>query len=204
MFTGIISDVGEVIEMTPLGERNRLTIASAYPAKSINVGASIANAGVCLTVVGVEPHARGSAIAYDVGAETLAVATLGEWRTRGRVNLERALKVGDELGGHMVSGHADGIAEILARRDFDGMAHFTFRAPKGLSKFIAVKGSVALDGTSLTVNAVDGDDVRSAADPAHAEGDDLGRAQGGRQGQHRSRPDGPLRRAAHGAGRGAG
>ena len=157
MFTGIISDVGEVIEMTPLGERNRLTIASAYPAKSINVGASIANAGVCLTVVGVEPHARGSTIAYDVGAETLAVATLGEWRTRGRVNLERALKVGDELGGHMVSGHADGIAEILARRDFDGMAHFTFRAPKGLSKFIAVKGSVALDGTSLTVNAVDGD-----------------------------------------------
>jgi riboflavin synthase len=157
MFTGIISDVGEVIEMTPLGERNRLTIASAYPAKSINVGASIANAGVCLTVVGVEPHPRGSAIAYDVGAETLAVATLGEWRTGSRVNLERALKVGDELGGHMVSGHADGIAEIVARRDFDGMAHFTFRAPKDLSKFIAVKGSVALDGTSLTVNAVDGD-----------------------------------------------
>ncbi len=165
MFTGIISDVGEVIEMTPLGERNRLTIASAYPAKSINVGASIANAGVCLTVVGVEPHARGSAIAYDVGAETLAVATLGEWRTRGRVNLERALKVGDELGGHMVSGHADGIAEILARRDFDGMAHFTFRAPKGLSKFIAVKGSVALDGTSLTVNAVEGDEFEALLIP---------------------------------------
>jgi riboflavin synthase len=157
MFTGIISNVGEVIEMTPDGERNRLAIASAYPAKSIDVGASIANAGVCLTVVSVEPHATGSAIAYDVGAETLAVTTLGAWRAGARVNLERALKIGDELGGHMVSGHVDGIAEIVARRDFDGMAHFTFRAPKELSKFVAVKGSVALDGTSLTVNAVDGD-----------------------------------------------
>jgi riboflavin synthase len=157
MFTGIISDVGEVIEMRQDGERNRLTIASAYPTRSIDVGASIANSGACLTVVGVEPHRVGSAIAYDVGAETLAVTTLREWRVGGRVNLERALKVGDELGGHMVSGHVDGIAEIVARRDFDGMAHFTFRAPKGLAKFIAVKGSVALDGASLTVNAVDGD-----------------------------------------------
>jgi riboflavin synthase len=157
MFTGIISDVGKIIEITPLGERNRLMLASAYPAKSIEVGASIANAGVCLTVVGVEPHGRGSAIAYDVGAETLAVTTLGQWRAGGHVNLERALKVGDELGGHMVSGHVDGIAEILARRDFDGMAHFTVRAPRELAKFVAVKGSVALDGTSLTVNAVDRD-----------------------------------------------
>ena len=99
----------------------------------------------------------GSAIAFDVGAETLAVTTLGQWREGGHVNLERSLKVGDELGGHMVSGHVDGIAEILSRRDFDGMAHFRFRAPKDLAKFIAVKGSVALDGTSLTVNAVEGD-----------------------------------------------
>ena len=157
MFTGIISDVGQVIEITAKGERKRLAIASAYPAKSIDFGASIANAGVCLTVVGVDPHGAGSAIAYDVGAETLAVTTLGEWRVGGHVNLERALKVGDELGGHMVSGHVDGIAEILSRRDFDGMAHFRFRAPKDLAKFIAVKGSVALDGTSLTVNAVEGD-----------------------------------------------
>ncbi len=157
MFTGIISDVGEVIEMTSSGERNRVRIASAYPARSIDVGASIANSGACLTVVGVESHGAGSAIAYDVGAETLAVTTLGQWRPGAHVNLERALKVGDELGGHMVSGHIDGIAEIVSRRDFDGMAHFRFRAPKGLSKFIAVKGSVALDGTSLTVNAVAGD-----------------------------------------------
>jgi riboflavin synthase len=157
MFTGIISDVGQIIDITPSGDLRRLRIASAYDAKSIPVGASVANSGACLTVVGVEPHAGGSAIAFDVGAETLAVTTLGRWRTGGRVNLERSLRVGDELGGHMVSGHVDGIAEILSRRDFDGMAHFRFRAPKDLAKFIAVKGSVALDGTSLTVNAVEGD-----------------------------------------------
>ena len=157
MFTGIISDVGEIIEMTRDGSRKRLTIASAYPAASIDIGASIANSGACLTVVGVEPRDAGSAIAYDVGAETLAVTTLGQWRAGAHVNLERALKVGDELGGHVVSGHVDGIAEIVKRRDFDGMAHFRFRAPKDLAKFIAVKGSVALDGTSLTVNAVEGE-----------------------------------------------
>jgi riboflavin synthase len=157
MFTGIISDVGEIIDITPSGELSRLRIASAYDAKTIALGASIANSGPCLTVVGVEPRGEGSALAFDVGAETLAVTSLGQWRAGGHVNLERSLKVGDELGGHMVSGHVDGIAEILTRRDFDGMAHFRFRAPKELAKFIAVKGSVALDGTSLTVNAVDGD-----------------------------------------------
>jgi riboflavin synthase len=157
MFTGIISDVGQIIDITPLGELSRLRIASAYDAKTIALGASIANSGPCLTVVGVEPRGEGSALAFDVGAETLAVTTLGKWRAGARVNLERSLKVGDELGGHMVSGHVDGVAEILSRRDFDGMAHFRFRAPKDLSKFIAVKGSVALDGTSLTVNAVEGD-----------------------------------------------
>ena len=156
MFTGIISDVGEIFEMMPIGERLRLTIASAYDAASINVGASIANAGVCLTIVGVEKRDGGSLISFDVGAETLAVTTIGVWREGARVNLERSLKVGDELGGHMVSGHVDGVAEILSRRDFDGMAHFRFRAPKDCAKFISVKGSVALDGTSLTVNAVEG------------------------------------------------
>ena len=113
--------------------------------------------GACLTVVGVEPQSGGSAIAFDVGAETLAVTNLAQWRAGRHVDLERSLQVGDELGGHMVSGHVDGIAEIPSRRDFDGMAHFRFRAPKYLAKFIAVKGSVALDGTSLTVNAVEGD-----------------------------------------------
>ena len=142
MFTGIVSDVGEVLEMTSLGERDRLTIASAYSPASIPLGASICIAGACLTAV---------------GAETLAVTTLGQLRKRDRVNLERALNVGDELGGHMVSGHVDGVAEIVSRRDFDGMAHFACRAPKDCARFIAVKGSVTLDGTSLTVNAVSGE-----------------------------------------------
>jgi riboflavin synthase len=157
MFTGIISDVGQVIDIASTGELRRLRVASAYDAGAIPLGASIANSGVCLTVVAVEPQGGSSAIAFDVGAETLAVTTLSQLRAGGRVNLERALRVGDELGGHMVSGHVDGIAEILSRRDFDGMAHFRFRTPQDLAKFIAVKGSVALDGTSLTVNAVDGD-----------------------------------------------
>lgn len=157
MFTGIISDVGQIIDITPSGDLRRLRVASAYEAGAISVGASIANSGACLTVVEIEPRKGGSAIAFDVGAETLAVTTLGAWRAGGNVNLERSLRVGDELGGHMVSGHVDGIAEIVSRRDFDGMAHFRFRAPKDLAKFIAIKGSVALDGTSLTVNAVEGD-----------------------------------------------
>jgi riboflavin synthase len=157
MFTGIISDVGQIIDITEAGELRYIRIASAYDSGTITIGASIANSGACLTVVGVEPRAGGSAIAFDVGAETLAVTTLGQWRTGGRVNLERSLRIGDELGGHMVSGHVDGIAEIVSRRDFDGMAHFRFRAPTELAKFIAVKGSVALDGTSLTVNSVEGD-----------------------------------------------
>jgi riboflavin synthase len=157
MFTGIVSDVGQVIEMTSHGELRRLVVASAYAPASVALGASIANAGVCLTAVGVEARDGGARIAFDVGAETLAVTTLGGLREGGHVNLERSLRVGDELGGHMVSGHVDGVAEILSRRDFDGMAHFRFRAPEDCAKFIAVKGSIALDGTSLTVNAVDHD-----------------------------------------------
>ena len=157
MFTGIISDVGEVTEITQHGERSRLMLASAYDPGSIALGASIAISGVCLTVVEAAPRNSGSRLTFDVGAETLAVTTLGNLHVGDKVNLERALRMGDELGGHMVSGHVDGIAEIRSRRDFDGMAHFRFRAPKDLAKFIAVKGSVALDGTSLTVNAIDGD-----------------------------------------------
>ena len=134
MFTGIISDVGQIIDIAAAGELRRLRIASAYDAKSIPIGASIANSGACLTVVGVEPRGGGSAIAFDVGAETLQVTTLGQWRAGGHVNLERSLRVGDELGGHMVSGHVDGVAEILSRRDFDGMAHFLVRAPKDLAE----------------------------------------------------------------------
>jgi riboflavin synthase len=158
MFTGIVSDVGEVIDMRILGEQRRLIVACRYDPASIAVGASVAHAGVCLTVVDAARRGEGAAISVDVGAETLAVTTLASWRVGEKVNLERALRVGDELGGHMVSGHVDGVAEIVSRRDFDGMAHLVARAPAALTKFIAVKGSVALDGVSLTVNAVDGDE----------------------------------------------
>jgi len=108
-------------------------------------------------VVDVAPLGDRTRISVDVGAETLAVTTLAAWRAGDKVNLERSLRLGDELGGHMVSGHVDGVARIVSRRDFDGMAHLSFRAPAALAKFIAVKGSVALDGTSLTVNAVMGE-----------------------------------------------
>jgi riboflavin synthase len=157
MFTGIVSDVGEVLKAEDHGRLRRLRIACGYDPATIEIGASVAHAGVCLTVVDVARAGNRAAISVDVGAETLSLTTLGAWRPGARLNMERSLRLGDELGGHMVSGHADGTAEILWRRDFEGMAHFRFRAPAALAKFIAQKGSVALDGTSLTVNAVEGD-----------------------------------------------
>jgi riboflavin synthase len=157
MFTGIVSDVGEVVEIRREGDLLNIKTACAYAPEGIAIGASVAHAGVCLTVVGVERRGNRTLLAADVGAETQRVTTLAGLTSGARLNLERSLRVGDELGGHMVSGHVDGTAEILERRDFDGMAHFKIRAPAELAKFIAVKGSVALDGASLTVNAVGGD-----------------------------------------------
>ena len=157
MFTGLVSDVGEVLAVEEQGQLRRVKVACGYDPASIDVGASLAHAGVCLTVVNVGRSGNRATVEVDVGAETLALTTAKSWRQGDKVNLERSLRVGDELGGHMVSGHVDGLAEILSREDFDGMAKFTFRAPAALGKFIAQKGSVALDGTSLTVNSVDGD-----------------------------------------------
>jgi riboflavin synthase len=158
MFTGIVSDVGEVVAAETRGRLRRLRIACGFDPASVDLGASVMHAGVCLTLVEIGRAGGRTALEVDVGAETLALTTLGGWAPGARLNLERSLRLGDELGGHMVSGHADGTAEILWRRDFDGMAHFRFRAPAALARFIAVKGSVALDGTSLTVNAVEGDE----------------------------------------------
>jgi riboflavin synthase len=157
MFTGLISDVGQVGAVREEGRLRRLRVSCGYDAATIEVGASIAHAGVCLTVVSVARAGNRAEIEVDVGAETLGVTTAGQWRGGTRLNLERPLRLGDELGGHMVSGHVDGVAEIIAREDFDGMARFDFRAPAGFARFIAQKGSVALDGTSLTVNSVEGD-----------------------------------------------
>lgn len=157
MFTGIVTDIGEVLSVDPRGDLKRLRIACAYDADTIALGASIANSGVCLTVVAVAREGGRTVFDVDAAAETLAKTTVGAWAPGTRVNLERALRVGDELGGHIVTGHVDGVAHILSRDDFDAMARFWIEAPHDLACFIAPKGSVALDGASLTVNEVEGD-----------------------------------------------
>ncbi|BCJ90627.1 riboflavin synthase subunit alpha [Terrihabitans soli] len=157
MFTGIVSEIGEIVSTEPDGAVVRLVVASAYDPEGIDLGASIACSGVCLTVTGVEIGADGRTLTgFDLGPETLAVTTAKDWREGTRLNLERALRVGDELGGHIVLGHVDGVAEITAREDAGEAVTFRFAAPAALAKFIAVKGSVCIDGTSLTVNHVKG------------------------------------------------
>lgn len=157
MFTGIVSDIGRVTGIRPLAEGRRIRIETAYDPATIDIGASIACAGVCLTVVAL-PDQGSNARWFEVEAweEALRLTTVAEWRQDTRLNLERALKLGDELGGHIVSGHVDGLAEIVARKDEGDAVRFTLEAPRALARFIAPKGSVALDGTSLTVNRVEG------------------------------------------------
>jgi riboflavin synthase len=157
MFTGLISDVGEVIAAEDRGDLRRIRIACNYPAESIALGASIACSGPCLTAVAVGQAGNRTTFDVDAAAETLKRTTAGKWRVGTRLNLERSLKIGDELGGHIVTGHIDGVATIVARRSFDGMAHFNIEASHEISHFIAAKGSVTLDGTSLTVNEIAGD-----------------------------------------------
>lgn len=159
MFTGIISDLGEVIDVEEKAEGlRRIRIACGYDPDAIDIGASIACSGICLTVVERGRTGNRPSFAVDAAAETLRMTTAGAWRRGTSLNLERSLRLGDELGGHLVSGHVDGIAELIARDDFVDMAALTLRAPAELSRFIAAKGSVALDGVSLTVNEVTGDD----------------------------------------------
>jgi len=151
MFTGIVTDIGTVVELEQRGDL-RARIRTGYDTSGIDIGASIASDGVCLTVIALGPDW------YDVeiSAETVSKTNLGGWSVGKRVNLERALKVGDELGGHIVSGHVDGVAEVVAMADEGDSPRVTLRAPADLARFIAPKGSVALNGTSLTVNAVEG------------------------------------------------
>jgi len=159
MFTGIVTDVGEILAVRPRAEGlHRLKIACSYERASIVEGASIACSGVCMTVVGIGVEDGRTWFAVDAAAETLRITTVGRWRHGTRINLERPLKAGDELGGHIVAGHADGLAALVARDDLaDEMARLVLRAPHDLARFIAPKGSVALDGVSLTVNEVEGD-----------------------------------------------
>ncbi len=150
MFTGIITDLGRIKSVEKRGD-TRISIETGFDTADIDIGASIACSGPCLTVV-----ERGADwFAIEASAETLSRTTIGGWKPGTRVNLERALRVGDELGGHIVSGHVDGIARILDTRTEGDSVRFEFEAPEGLGKFIASKGSVALDGVSLTVNAVE-------------------------------------------------
>jgi len=157
MFTGIVTDIGEVESVRPLKEGVRLRIRTSYDPKTIDIGASIACSGVCLTVVAL-PDAQSNDRWFEVEAweEALRLTTASRWTEGTRINLERALKIGDELGGHIVSGHVDGQAEIVERIEEGDATRFRLEAPADLARFIATKGSVALDGTSLTVNQVEG------------------------------------------------
>lgn len=158
MFTGIISALGAIVEITPLGSGHDMRLVIGFPDHFIEpshggpiaIGASIACSGCCLTATAVRPDS----FAVDVSAETLSKTTLGGWRAGRRINLERPLRVGDELGGHIVSGHVDGIAEAVSAVPEHGSVRLVFRVPAALARFIAPKGSVAVDGVSLTVNDV--------------------------------------------------
>ena len=151
MFTGIITDLGRVRRLRR-GDLVDLTIATAFDTAAIAIGASIACSGACLTVIATEARE----FSVQASAETLARTTIGEWIEGSPVNLEKSLRVGDELGGHLVSGHVDGIARIVERRPEAESVRFVFEVPDGLEGFIAPKGSVALDGVSLTVNEASG------------------------------------------------
>jgi riboflavin synthase len=158
VFTGIVNDLGEILEVDERADGlRRLTVACSYDPETIDIGASIACSGPCLTVVERGRRGNRGYFAVDVTAETLRVTTAGSWQRGTRLNLERSLRLGDELGGHLVSGHVDGIADLLARDDLPDMARLSLQAPAALARFIATKGSVALDGVSLTVNEVAGD-----------------------------------------------
>jgi riboflavin synthase len=203
MFTGIVTAIGTVVESESKGPSlKRLAIACPYEAAGIEIGASIACAGVCLTVTALRPRSDGEPgciFQVEAAAETLAKTLVGEWEVGSAINLERSLKVGDELGGHLVTGHVDGVGQILTiepiapdpDEPWGATARFHIRAPQGLARFIAAKGSICLDGTSLTVNTVE-DDVftvlliphsfavttwgqRKAGDPIHVEVDLMAR-----------------------------
>ncbi len=203
MFTGIVTAIGTVVESERKGPSlKRLAIACPYEADGIDIGASIACAGVCLTVTALRPRTDGEpgcVFHVEAAAETLAKTQVGEWEVGTAINLERSLKVGDELGGHLVTGHVDGVGQILKiepispdpDEPWGATARFHIRTPTGLPRFIAAKGSICLDGTSLTVNTVE-DDVftvlliphsfavttwgqRKEGDPVHVEVDLMAR-----------------------------
>jgi riboflavin synthase len=159
MFTGIVTDIGTVVSATPMNEGVKLRVATNYDPKTIDMGASIAHSGVCLTVTRLpEDGSNDRWFEVEAWEEALRLTTIAGWGEGTKINLERSLKIGDELGGHIVSGHVDGRAKILSIEPEGDAVRFRLRAPQGLARFVAPKGSIALDGTSLTVNKVDGTD----------------------------------------------
>jgi len=150
MFTGIITDIGELVGR----DGGQFKIACSFQPTSVELGASVACDGCCLTVTKCQEIGEGACLSFDVSNETLSKTTLGRWQAGTKVNLERALKAGDELGGHLVTGHVDGVAQIVDVTHDGDSQRFEFEVPDGLAPFVAQKGSVALDGTSLTVNSV--------------------------------------------------
>jgi riboflavin synthase len=158
LFTGIVSDIGVLASVKPARGLVRLRISCRYPARGIAIGASILCDGICMTVVAKGGGSKGSWFEVEAGAETRKLTTVSQWKAGKKINLERALKLGDELGGHMVTGHIDGIARVVARESLGDMARIRLRAPKALARFVAAKGSITLDGISLTVNEVEGEE----------------------------------------------
>jgi riboflavin synthase len=154
MFTGIVTDIGEIVTLTPGGQAGdrRFVVRTRHDMKPIAIGASIACSGCCLTVI----EKGDDWFAVEVSGESLAKTHLGDWKVGSRLNLELSLKVGDELGGHLVYGHVDGVGKVVAMAPEGGSVRFTFEAPSDLARFVAAKGSVAIDGISLTVNEVAG------------------------------------------------
>lgn len=155
MFTGIVSGRGEILRIED-GPVRRVHVRAPYAAENLDLGASVCHDGVCLTLVEIAADGGGARYVVEVSPETLSRTTLAEWREGALCNLERALRAGDELGGHIVQGHVDGVGEVAVREDQDGWIRLEIDAPQPLSKFIAEKGSIAVDGVSLTVNSVEG------------------------------------------------
>jgi riboflavin synthase len=158
MFTGIVTDIGVVEDVQAGAGVRRFVIRCNYDRDSIAIGASIACSGICLTVTETGLKSGRAWFAVDTAQETIDLTNVRNWKQGTRINLERSLKIGDELGGHIVTGHVDGLARVKEREDLPDQARFLLTAPRPLAKFIAKKGSVALDGVSLTINEVDGDD----------------------------------------------
>jgi riboflavin synthase len=199
MFTGLVTDVGRVASVEDANGIRRVTVRSKYRVEQLQMGASVQHSGVCLTLVEFGPDNEGSWWVVEAIPETLSRTTLGSWKPDTFVNLELSLKLGDELGGHLVYGHVDGLGQLAEIRQVGESRVMRVSIPQQLSKFFAEKGSVTIDGVSLTVSAVSaaarGRVVRGVADPAHAVGDDAGRAEGRRQGQSGSGYAGAIRRA---------